>query len=383
MELINPGTNFDFVRLFKYAYSFSLVLIFIGLASLWYHGGPNYGVDFAGGIVVHVRFTQPTGIADIRQALEATDIANVTVQDFGQGGNEFLIRMPIVEAATEEFSGQVAKGLGAKFGEHAFEVHPGETSSSGSTTVRVKFSQPTNLADIQQALAATSLANVTVENSGQGGNEFLVRMPTAETGTGSLAAKVQKGLSAKFGEQAFEVRRVEAVGPKVGSDLRRKALLAVLFSTVMMGVYIAFRFEPRFGVGAAVALLHDVLITAGALSLMNMEFDLTVVAALLTIVGFSVNDTVIVCDRIRENMRKLRRESLAGIINRSVNETLSRTIITTGTAVLVIIALFFLGGEVIHAFAFALLVGFTIGTYSSIYVASPFVLLFEKEGKRR
>jgi len=300
MELIKPGTSIDFVRYSKWALVFSISLVLLGLASLWYRGGPNYGVDFVGGTVVQVKFTQPTSIADIRQALAAANIANITVQDFGQGGNEFLIRIPVTEAGTEGLPGQI-----------------------------------------------------------------------------------QQGLAGKFGEQTFEVRRVETVGPKVGKDLRRKALLAVLFSTVMMGLYIAFRFEPRFGVGAAVALLHDVLITAGALSIANMEFDLTVVAALLTVVGFSVNDTVIVCDRIRENMRKLRRDSLTAIINRSINETLSRTIITTGTAVLVIIALLFLGGEVIHAFAFALLVGFTIGTYSSIYVASPIVLLWEKEGKRR
>jgi len=300
MELIKPGTSIDFVRYSKWALVFSISLVLLGLASIWYRGGPNYGVDFVGGTVVQVKFTQPTSIADIRQALAAANIANITVQDFGQGGNEFLIRIPVTEAGTEGLPGQI-----------------------------------------------------------------------------------QQGLAGKFGEQTFEVRRVETVGPKVGKDLRRKALLAVLFSTVMMGLYIAFRFEPRFGVGAAVALLHDVLITAGALSIANMEFDLTVVAALLTVVGFSVNDTVIVCDRIRENMRKLRRDSLAAIINRSINETLSRTIITTGTAVLVIIALLFLGGEVIHAFAFALLVGFTIGTYSSIYVASPIVLLWEKEGKRR
>jgi preprotein translocase subunit SecF len=300
MDLIKAGTKFDFVRLFKWAVIFSLSLILLGLASLWYRGGLNYGVDFAGGTVVHVKFTQPTSIADIRQALDATNIGNITVQDFGQGGNEFLIRMPISETGTEELSGQV-----------------------------------------------------------------------------------QKGLVAKFGEQAFEVRRVEAVGPKVGTDLRRKALLAVTFSTLMMGVYVALRFEPRFGVGAAVALVHDVLITVGALSLMNMEFDLTVVAALLTVTGFSVNDTVVVCDRIRENMRKLRRESLADIINRSINETLSRTIITNGTAILVVIVLLFLGGDVIHTFAFALLVGFTFGTYSSIYVASPIALLWEKEGKRK
>lgn len=300
MELIRPGTNFDFVHFFKYSFGLSGVLILIGLLSFWYRGGPNYGVDFAGGTVVHVKFSQPTSIADIRQALETTQVESVTVQDFGQGGNEFLIRVPILQEGME-----------------------------------------------------------------------------------NLSSKVQQGLTGKFGEQAFEIRRVETVGPKVGKDLRKKALYAVLFSTLMMGAYIAFRFEPRFGIGAGVALLHDVLITAGALSLMNMEFDLTVVAALLSVVGFSVNDTVIICDRIRENMRKMRRESLAEIINRSVNETLSRTVITTGTAVLVILALFFLGGEVIHTFAFALLVGFSVGTYSSIYIASPFVLLLDKEGKRR
>lgn len=299
MELIKPNTNFDFIGFSKWAIGFSFALVFLGLASLWYHGGPNYGVDFVGGTVVHVKFTQPTSIADIRQALATTDIANMTVQDFGQGGGEFLIRMPVVEVGAED-----------------------------------------------------------------------------------IATKVQKGLAGKFGEQAFEVRRVETVGPKVGKDLRQKAILAVLFSTLMMGGYIAFRFEPRFGLGAATALLHDVLITAGALSLLNYEFDLTIVAALLTVVGFSVNDTVIVCDRIRENMRKMRREGLASIVNKSINETLSRTIITTGTAVLVIIALFLLGGEVIHGFAFALLVGFVIGTYSSIYVASPIVLWFEQEGQK-
>jgi preprotein translocase subunit SecF len=299
MELIRPNTNFDFIRFSKTAVFISLGLILIGVLSFLYHGGPNYGVDFVGGTVVHVKFTQPTAIADIRQALATTDIANMTVQDFGQGGSEFLIRMPVVEAGAEDIS-----------------------------------------------------------------------------------TKVQKGLVGKFGEQAFEVRRVETVGPKVGKDLRQKAILAVLFSTLMMGVYIAFRFEPRFGLGAATALLHDVIITAGALSLLNYEFDLTTVAALLTVVGFSVNDTVIVCDRIRENMRKMRREGLASIINKSINETLSRTIITTGTAVLVILALYFLGGEVIHGFAFALLVGFIIGTYSSIYVASPIVLWFERGGQK-
>jgi preprotein translocase subunit SecF len=179
------------------------------------------------------------------------------------------------------------------------------------------------------------------------------------------------------------VLRVESVGPRVGKDLRQRAVLAVLAATVVMGIYIAVRFEPRFGVGAAVALLHDVMVAVTALSLTRMEFDLTTVAALLTIVGYSVNDTVIVSDRIRENMRKNRREPLASVMNRSINETLSRTILTGGTVLLVVLALFFLGGEIIHGFAFTLLVGVIVGTYSSIYIASPIVLYMDLKPRAR
>ena len=172
--------------------------------------------------------------------------------------------------------------------------------------------------------------------------------------------------------------RVDTVGPKVGRDLWRNATLAVLASTVLMGIYIAIRFDFRFGVGVAAALLHDVIWTIGALVVAQMEFDLTTVAALLTVVGFSVNDTVVISDRIRENMRKRRRDTLATLMNVSINETLSRTVINSGTALLVVIALFVLGGDVIHSFAFALLVGFTVGTYSSIFIAAPIVLWLER-----
>ena len=176
--------------------------------------------------------------------------------------------------------------------------------------------------------------------------------------------------------------RTESVGPKVGEDLWRDATLSVLAATIIMGIYIAARFDFSVGVGAAVKLIHDVLITIGALSLANMEFDLTAVAALLTVVGFSVNDNVIISDRIRESRRKNRRESLATLINRSINETLSRTVINSGTVVLSTAALFLLGGPVIHSFAFALLVGFVIGTYSSIFVSTPIVLYLEARKHR-
>ena len=300
-ELIPPGLRIDFVGLrFKMLIA-SWTLILIGLVSIYLHGGLNYGIDFAGGTMVHVRFAAATPIADMRAALSRPELREVVVQDVGQGGKEFQIRV-----------------LGA-----------------------------------------------------------------AEGGSTGVADAIKAGLREKFGEGTYDVLRVETVGPKVGKDLWRDATLAVLAATLVMATYIALRFEIRFGIGAAVALMHDVLITLGALSIANMEFDLTTVAALLTVVGYSVHDTVIVSDRIRENMRKMRRETLATIMNLSINETLSRTLITSGTAILVTAALFVLGGTVIHSFAFALLVGFIVGTYSSIYVASPIVLYLEgRKGTR-
>ena len=293
MELIKPDVNFPFVEKRRYAYLFTGILTALCLLAIFIRG-PRYGIDFAGGTLLHLRFHEPVEISAVRDAL-GEFAAEASVQDFGSTKGEYLLRLP--ESTSD------MHGMGERIGEL---------------------------------------------------------------------------LDAKFGKGSYEVLRNETVGPRVGKELRQKALLAVLFSTLLMGSYIALRFEVRFGIGAAVALLHDVIVTAGALVLMNYEFDLTIVAALLTIVGFSVHDTVIVSDRIRENMRKSRRQPLATVINRSINETLSRTVLTTGTAVLVILALYFLGGAVIRGFAFTLLVGFLIGTYSSIFVASPIVLAFER-----
>jgi len=232
---------------------------------------------------------------------------------------------------------------------------------------------------VRAALSRPDLKEVIVQDVGGGGKEFQVRvLGSGEETQMADADSVKNSLRDAFGEGTYDVLRVERVGPKVGKDLWRQATLAVLVATIMMGIYIAFRFDLRFGVGAAVALIHDVLFTVAALSLAHMEFDLTTVAGLLTVVGFSVHDTVIISDRIRENLRKLRKENLASLINLSVNETLSRTIITNGTAITVTGALFLLGGSTIHSFAFTLLIGFIVGTYSSIYIASPVVLLMER-----
>jgi preprotein translocase subunit SecF len=253
---------------------------------------------------------------------------------------------------------------------------------AGGTVVQLKFQQKVSIADIRRTLTPIGLGDSVIQDFGEtGANEFLVRLERTAIELGALGEKIRGALAAQFGEKQVEIRRVESVGPKVGKELRERATWSVIAATIMMGVYIWFRFELRFGVGAVIALIHDVLVTIGALVLAQYEFDLTIVAALLTIVGFSVNDTVIVCDRIRENMRKSKRVGLEMVINTSINETLSRTIITTGTALLVLVALYLLGGAVIRPFAFALLVGFFSGVYSTIFIASPVILLWEK-GKK-
>lgn len=253
---------------------------------------------------------------------------------------------------------------------------------SGGTSVQVKFAQPASISDVRSALDRPELRAAVVQEVGGGGSEFQIRVQGSGEEAGDAdAAAVTAGLRDRFGEGSFDVQRVESVGPTVGKGLWRQATRAVLIATVLMGLYIWFRFDLAFGVGAAVALIHDVLFTLAAIGIANMEFDLTTVAALLTVVGFSVNDTVIISDRIRENMRKLRGESLPNLLNLSINETLSRTVINSGTAILVTAALYFLGGSVIHSFAFALLIGFIVGTYSSIFIATPIVLYLSQRRK--
>lgn len=261
---------------------------------------------------------------------------------------------------------------------------------AGGTMVHIKFQDEVSIQEIRGALAQVGLGDSVIQDFGErGSNEFLVRLEKTRAELGRLGEEVRRGLASRFAADRFEVRRIESVGPKVGSELRRRGALSVIFATIMMGAYIwarfgyAFgaRFGLHFGAGAVIALFHDVLVTVGALMLADYEFDLTIVAALLTIVGFSVNDTVVICDRIRENMRKNRREPLESVVNRSINETLSRTILTTGTALLVLFALFLLGGAVIRPFAYSLIVGFFSGVYSTIFIAAPVILFWERRSK--
>ncbi len=232
-------------------------------------------------------------------------------------------------------------------------------------------------------LGSIDLPDLTVQEFGGQGKEFMLRFePETATAMNSVSEKIKAALGQKRpGAGTFEILSVESVGPKVGAELRRRGFLAVACTTIFMGIYIAFRFELSFGIGAVIALAHDVMIALLALVVSRTTFDLTTLAAMLTVIGFSVHDTIIVSDRVRENLRKMRRASLGEVINLSINETLSRTILTTGTALLVLFALYFLGGHGLQPFAFTLIVGFITGTYSSIYIAAPVVLFWSNRSK--
>jgi len=345
MQFIKPDINLNFVGKRKIAYTMSLAMILISIASLVVHKGPKYGIDFAGGTLIQVKFDAPVKLADIKSGLAAINLGKSSVQGFGEHSeHEYLIR------------------------------------TDGSVTTEEGFSL-----EVQKALASS-------------------------TGKGA------------------DIRRVEMVGPQVGQDLREKALFAMFYALLFIAIYISGRFELKwmlsgvmagvlmgavyllsifhvsvpfliaaaltvtlllfwflnlkYAMGAIVALVHDVTITVGIFSLFAKEFTLPIIAALLTIIGYSLNDTIIVFDRIRENLRKYHKSSLETVINRSVNETLSRTILTSGTTLIVVVALFVLGGGIIHDFAFALMVGIIVGTYSSIYVASPILLAWNVRGKK-
>ena len=295
MEIIRPGINIDLVGKMKIAFGASLLAIIISILSLVLHGGPNLGIDFAGGTQVQIKFSQEATAEGIRDSLQTIGLGNSVIQRFGYHTN----------------------------------------------------------------------------------NEFLIKTEKSSSALEGLSNKIAEALGTSYGKENFEIRMVEVVGPKVGKDLRQKGLLAMLYAVIGILIYVTWRFELRYAIGAIVALIHDVVITVGVFSLLGKEFTLPIIAALLTIIGYSLNDTIVVYDRIRENIKAVRKQPLKELVNSSINQVLSRTVLTSATTLLVVLALFFLGGAVIHDFAFALLVGIIVGTYSSIFVASPTVLVWE------
>ncbi len=298
-QFIKTGTALDFMGVRKIAVPISVLLIILGLAAMFYNKATmgklfNYGVDFAGGTLVQLRFQKPVDLDQLRSSMKKVGLKDLVIQDFGSP------------------------------------------------------------------------------------QEVLIRMEKSSASLKGLQDQVSEGIRRYYPNNPFEVRRVEMVGPKVGKELREKGLEAIIFALIGILLYVSWRFEFRFAVGAVVALFHDVTITAGVFALLHKQMDLQILAALLAIVGYSLNDTIVVYDRIRENMAMRRGEGSVPLVNRSINETLSRTILTSLTTLLAVLTLYVLGSEVIKGFAFAMIIGIFVGTYSSIYIASPLVVWWEE-----
>ncbi|MBN1466071.1 protein translocase subunit SecF [candidate division KSB1 bacterium] len=254
---------------------------------------------------------------------------------------------------------------------------------TGGTSLDLAFAQSVSASELRNSLSDIGFGSAEIKQVGlKEANEFIIRVEKMEEGT-EAGQVIEAELTQDFPNNTYEIKSVNEVGPKIGGELGRAAILAVLISLLGILIYISWRFEFKFAIGAVIALFHDVIITLGIFSLLNLEISLAVVAAFLTIVGYSINDTVVVFDRIRENLKVLRRETLPNIINKSLNQTISRTIITSLTTLIVVVVLFLLGGEVIHNFSLALIIGILIGTYSSIFIASPIVLEWQSRADEK
>ena len=312
MQFFKKVTNIDFLGRQKNTFVFSIVLIVCSIASLGVRG-LNLGIDFTGGTLVELAYERSVNTSDIRTTLSNAGIEDGVVQYFGTS-KDILIRLPVdPEQATAEQSSTVVGALRDEVGEQLAESPEG---------------------GLQQCVSPAGAAS----------------------------------------DCQIQMRRVEFVGPHVGGELTEKGGLAMLYALIGILIYVAIRFEWRFAVGSVVALIHDVLITLGIFSFLAIEFSLPVLAAILAVIGYSLNDTIVVFDRIRENFRKMRKGQSVEIMNRSINQTLPRTILTSLTTLLVVVTLIVAGGEIIKGFAIALLIGVIVGTYSSIFVASPTVL---------
>jgi preprotein translocase subunit SecF len=364
-------------------FGFSWLLIALGVIGYLAHGGLEFGIDFTGGTIIKLKFKQHPDVDLIRQSLRTEAATPPLIQRYGpESENEVQIRMQTVfgeekgikadrgqllSVLRKAFDPEHADGLQADFNnigkdalhKYLLEADPDNLASQGKTTQEV---------DVHYGNLAQSMLDYR-DTEGKGLVQSLDDLKAVSGVSDAVIAAVKKGLYAG----PFAVKGHESVGAIVGSDLRRRAQWAVGLSFLGMLVYVGFRFKPIYGVAAVIALFHDLAITIGLFALTQKEISLTVIAAFLTLVGYSMNDTIVVFDRVRENLRIMRKESLPRILDLSINQTLARTIMTSGMTFLSVFALFVFGGEVLNGFSFALTVGIIIGTYSSIGIACPIV----------
>jgi preprotein translocase subunit SecF len=372
MELFK-NTNFDFLGK-KWPFIIgSLILTAAGLISLAVHGGPNYGIDFKGGALLYLRFNEEPPVQKIRSALESKITGEVSVQQI-TGQPEVLVGTEIHDEKELNADRQIIEDtLRTTFGTANGKL---DLNNSAADQLADKLREPLLQAGV--ALSEQELQdvvkNIEAFRASKGG---LLSSLDQLAGVQGVTPQVLAAIKQQCALGPFTVLSAEVVGPKIGKDLQRQAILATLYALGGMLVYIAFRFEWIYGVAAVVAVFHDTIITIGLFSLFNKQISLTVVAALLTLVGYSMNDTIVVFDRIRENLKLARRDSLENVINLSVNQTLSRTVLTSGLTLLTAMALWLFGGDVLNGFSFALVMGIIVGTYSSIFIASPILVFWQ------
>ena len=370
------NTNIDFLGKKWYFLAFSLIFSVAGLLSIFFWHGIPLGVEFRGGTLVYVKFAQTPNLDQIRNDMNRVGLNNPRIQRFGPvSDNEVLIDLGLQEtseAALDQGKNTIIRALETQ---EAGSSGKQDLNNTGAATLQQYLLQKDPLrmgTDASAKYMAVAQQIDDFRNKQRGG---ILR--SVDELKGVVPPEVVSALQEGFYTSNFVVRNVEIVGPQVGGQLRHQALMATMYSLAGMLVYLWFRFELIYGVGAVVACLHDTIITVGFFSLLNKEISLTVIAAILTLIGYSMNDTIVVFDRIRENIKLLRREPLANVVNKSINQTLSRTILTSGLTFLTVLSLYLFGGEVLRGFSLALVIGIMIGTYSSIAVAAPMLVAYQ------
>ena len=375
MEFFKPGIRIDFLRIAKPLVSTSIVVVLASWA-LVATKGLNFGIDFAGGTEVLLAFNEPTDVGELREVIEETGLELPEVVTYGlTDEGRYFVRSRTQSLLSDAEKKKIKDGVVAKYGEKDITMY--DDADESGEVVRVKFTGPKKKADLLEIVKAAGFEDGTVSTASIANNPvYMLRVP----GVGPRIVKLMK---AKYGDKFRAIDRLESVGSAVGKQMRNQGILSVIYALLGILLYISFRFDLRYSPGAVLALIHDVSITVGIFSLTGLEFNLPIIAALLAIVGYSLNDTIVVYDRIRESLDLGLGDDLKDSINISVSDCLSRTVLTSVTTFLAVLAIYVYGGGIIQNFAFAMLVGVVIGTYSSIYVASPAVVGMDTYLKNR
>lgn len=369
LELIKPGTNFDFVGKNKFFVSLSAILVIISFILL-FSIGLNFGIDFSGGTEIHLKFNRPISMEQIRTFVEKSGYTKSNILSIGDEQKEYVIRVAEFASIKESEAQRIKDLIIEKYGKE--RVKKFKFSGEAGDKFEVKFTEDIDIAQFKEMLVSNGVDCIDIKREGKT-TEFQYLVILA-----GISKKIEETIKKEIPEIKIEIVGVDAVGPQVGKDLRTSGLLAAIYSLIAITIYVAFRFDFRFAPGAFISLLHDGLITLGVLAVLRFEFDMTGLAAIMTLLGYSINDTIVVYDRVRENLVKYKTKPLSEIINISINEMLGRSIITSLTVLIVAGVLLFYGGHTLRTFSFVMFFGVIIGTYSSIYIAAPISLYVEK-----